>query len=115
MLVATFLRLLRAPLDSLRYAIHAASFEFVHGVRFGSNDSNFPIFEEHDFFGVREDRRSVGSDEMFFLSNSEYDRRAHARGDEFLGLSFVLDSHAVRATYLFESSDRRFFKILFFF
>ncbi len=76
----------RVPFDKPRRAFdrHAVESHQAHAMR--GELGQFAVLEHKSAAGVAEDRRDVGSDEVFAVAQPEHQRRRGLRGDQLVGL-----------------------------
>ena len=85
-LVAGLFGLDGVPGDALEFQVAGVAVEVGEGDAGGGEDGDFVVGEEVDVAGVVEDAGDVGGEEEFAVAEAEDDGRAHAGGDELVGL-----------------------------
>ena len=86
-LKATLFRKNRIPCNTLHFPRHRFAVEVgqLHTVR--GYDGHVTIAEKKDVASVMKDRRNIGRDEVFVVTESDHRWRSVTRGNDFVGLS----------------------------
>ena len=85
-LVAGLFGLDGVPGDALDFEREGGAVEVGEGDACGGEDGDFAVLEEVDVAGVVEDAGDVGGEEVFAFADADDGGRAHAGGDELVGL-----------------------------